>query len=69
LEPHTQGRAVFDEAKLDGARVDDVDLSSVHGPTQVQVNVALGNEGSRLPPGLRRPESWVTDEATSSNGS
>ena len=63
------GRAVFDGARLDDAILDDVDLSSVYGLTQEQVDVARGNEGTRLPPGLRHPESWVIHEATSGNGS
>ncbi|MGE5569910.1 MAG: pentapeptide repeat-containing protein [Rhodospirillales bacterium] len=46
-------------ASLAGADLSDADLSGGLSLTQAQINEAHGNDGTRLPEGLRRPERWT----------
>ncbi len=49
--------------RLDGAymlltRFEGADLSGALGLTQEQIDIACGDDGTKLPEGLRRPASW-----------
>ena len=65
-------RAHFSEAKLSAVdfkgawtfltRFEDVDLGRVVNLTQDQLDIACGNDKTRLPAGLARPESWPCKE-------
>ncbi len=46
-------------ANLQGANLSHSDLRAAQGLTQAQVDAAIGNERTVLPPGLRRPASWT----------
>lgn len=52
-------RAILTEADLTGADLEGVNLTGALSLTQDQVDAAVGNELTRLPAGLRRPESWL----------
>jgi Pentapeptide repeats (8 copies) len=54
---HLEG-AHLSGAHLSGAHLEDTDLTKVHGLTQQQINPAIGNKITKLPPGLVMPESW-----------
>ena len=51
-------RARFDRAMLRRTNLSGVDLSRAGGLTQEQIDQAIGDAGTRLPPGLTRPETW-----------
>ena len=56
--------AHFDGADLSGAYLDGTylawaDLGAAHGLSQKQIDSAHGNKQTKLPPGLKRPESWA----------
>lgn len=51
-------RADLTGANLAHARLDGVDMREAVGLEEGQVRVALGDVGTRLPAGVRRPESW-----------
>ena len=51
-------RTRFDRAMLRRTNLSGVDLSRAGGLTQKQIDEAIGDAGTRLPPGLKRPESW-----------
>ena len=48
---------------LAGANLSDADLSGGLYLTQAQINEAHGNDGTRLPEGLKRPERWMKQTA------
>ena len=48
----------FDRAFLFLARLEDLDLSAATGLSQPQLDMACGNDGTLLPPGLTKPKSW-----------
>ncbi|HEX9734014.1 MAG TPA: pentapeptide repeat-containing protein [Thermoanaerobaculia bacterium] len=51
--------ANFHEAKLLGTNLCDADLSETSNLTQYQIEVAVGNEKTRLPRYLTTPHSWM----------
>lgn len=55
--------AWLDQAILSGAWLGGADLTGAKGLTQAQVDVARGNEETRLPEGLVRPTSWGPEES------
>jgi len=69
-EAHLSGAdlrgATLDEAHLDGAfiyttRLDGVDLGTVKGLTQKQLNEASGDKTTKLPERLQHPEHWLME--------
>lgn len=48
----------FDRAFLFLTRLEDLDLSAATGLTQMQLDMACGNDGTVLPEGLTRPKTW-----------
>lgn len=54
--------ADFAQAFTFGAHFEKTDLSRVKGLTQEQLDVACGDAGTKLPPGLKAPASWPCDE-------
>jgi hypothetical protein len=50
--------AYFAKTNLEGARLEDAELGGAKGLIQEQVDSALGNEKTTLPPGLTRPAHW-----------
>lgn len=46
------GGSKFDGAKFSNANISGADLSSAHGLTQLQLNLACGDAGTKLPKGL-----------------
>ncbi|UIJ57900.1 pentapeptide repeat-containing protein [Amycolatopsis acidiphila] len=50
--------ALMSGASLSEARLHDVDFSRTIGLTQEQVDQAVGNGGTLLPPGIKRPAWW-----------
>lgn len=51
-------RGIFLGTDLRGANVKDIDLSSCIFLTQMQINSAAGNSGTKLPASLSRPAHW-----------
>jgi hypothetical protein len=54
--------AAFDDARLDAAILDGVDLRYARGLTQAQIDLARGDGGTVLPPHLSVPGSWLGEE-------
>jgi uncharacterized protein YjbI with pentapeptide repeats len=54
--------ASFKRTYLYWTRLEGVDLSQVHDLTQAQVDMACGNEKTKLPPGLAMPSHWPCAE-------
>ena len=54
--------AWLDRADLSGAGLDGADLRETRDLTQPQLDAAHGDADTRLPDGLRRPDSWTTGE-------
>ncbi len=65
-------RAIFAGASLDNivffgtytylTHFEDTDLGAVRKLSQKQLDIACGNDNTRLPPGLTRPDSWPCEE-------
>ncbi len=65
-------RARFAGARLDNlvlfgaytylTHFEDVDLGAVRELSQAQLDIACGNDATRLPAGLTRPDSWPCEE-------
>jgi Pentapeptide repeats (8 copies) len=51
-------RANFENANLAGADLSGTDLGQARNLTQAQIEAAIGDFFTKLPLGLRRPESW-----------
>lgn len=49
---------ILTHADLRDARLYGTDLRNAKGLTQLQINRAVGDEDTKLPPGIRRPDSW-----------
>ncbi len=61
-ECHFEGAILKDTdltgASMDSAVLNDSDLSQVRGLSQMQVNHAIGNMRTRLPPDIQKPPNW-----------
>jgi len=53
-----EGAIDFQNAYLLFVRIEGVDLTSATGLTQTQIDLACGDAGTRLPPGLTTPAAW-----------
>ena len=53
-----EGPLVFDQAFLYLTRIEGLDLSAATGLEQAQVDLACGDDKTRLPAGLTTPSSW-----------
>jgi len=53
-----EGPLVFDQAFLFLTRIEGLDLSSAKGLEQAQIDLACGNDKTKLPAGLIAPSSW-----------
>jgi uncharacterized protein YjbI with pentapeptide repeats len=53
-----EGPLVFDEAFLFLTRIEGLDLSAATGLEQAQIDLACGDENTRLPAGLTTPSAW-----------
>ncbi len=50
---------LLEDAKLEGADISGADLSHATGLVQAQVDAALGDSQTQLPPNLKRPNEWT----------
>ncbi len=50
-------------ANLYNPHLEGVDLTRVEGVTQEQINSAMGDDTTKLPPALVMPESWKKKQA------
>ena len=55
---HLEGASLWD-AHLEGADLRGANLAGAQNLTQEQVDSAYGSEETKLPPGLKMPESWL----------
>jgi uncharacterized protein YjbI with pentapeptide repeats len=58
LKDATLSEADLDQANLTGAQLKRADLRGVAGLIQAQIDLALGNDQTRLPQGIGRPKTW-----------
>ncbi len=60
-------RTDLSQANLSQARLLRADLSGAVGLTQEEVDSAQGDEGTKLPEGIRRPAHWTTKSKNTQN--
>jgi hypothetical protein len=62
LEDANLSSAEFRDAKVNEAALHSANLEDVLNLTQEQINLAEGNDETKLPDGLASPESWTIEE-------
>lgn len=60
-ESHFKGHIDFDRAFMFLTRIEGLDLSQATGLQQAQIELACGDEKTKLPKGLTTPSSWPCD--------